>query len=275
MSIKQTYFYILREKIKKSNIIVLVGIFLVVISSIFTIITNVPIIYKFIAENIFYKTYKLNQIENLTVGKHINSYIRQFGDPLYIEDVETKIDKTNELKEYVFIDKLFFLDTIIDKNGNVVQYSVTTRDKDFNPKFIDQTFEDDNRKLEVKLGKTKFSELLKFPSHINGCVGAHNFYYFESIYHGNPGNYQSYAFGINESGYTDWDDNTTNMVGFINKYCTDEPEDHIVDKTSSSKELEFMRKNLTINTYLVTTPFLGVIDNNGIGPDYNRVRIYF
>lgn len=274
---KTNYFYILKEKFKKSNTIVISSILLLIISSIITISTGAPIIYKFINENLFYKSYIQKKLENLVAGAQISNFINQIGEPVYIEKINN--DKN---KEYVFINKLFYLDAIADNLGNVIQYAITTRDKNFNPIFESPMYTAKGDKYKVILGLTKLVELPELPFDIDACVGAHNWLYYETHYLGNPSNYQTYAFGLNQSGVHQSDfNNLTSLLQDVDKdYCKELKQiKNTSDKfenflTLSSSILE-LRKHLIINTFVITASFQEVITNSfGIGPDYNKVRVF-
>ena len=278
---KEISLYYLRDKLRHSNAIVIFGIFLLMFSSIITVSTGFPIILKFINEKVFYPSFIKAKIEKLNVGTQINNFTIEIGQPSFVKS----IGNDGKYKEYVFINKLFYLDAITDTNNNVVQYAVTTRDKSFSPAFYSPTYDTDNHKYNVQLGKTKFSDLPELPFCIDGCVGAHTWYYFETHYLGNPSNYQFYAFGLNMGGFDNSGEDAISRFAEVshNTSCnsnkTDITEINLNNKFSNPfGSVEKLREDLVINTYLVTAPFQSIIPNfngvGGIGPDYNDVRIY-
>lgn len=95
------------------------------------------------------------------------------------------------------------------------------------------------------------------------------FFYGERYYFGNPGNYETYFFSTNESGYmNDYDWATL-----------------IEAKTESIDDpmIQSFRENAIINTYAIAAPiayqrdigFIGFGSSSEffIGPDYNQVRL--
>lgn len=171
-----------------------------------------------------------------------------------------KNEKQEELKEYIFVNDLFYVQAVADSNNKVLLYSVTTRQKDFNPslKILDDS-------IEIILGKTKFSDINEEPEKEYGWAGAHSFFYTEEYYFGNPGNYASYYFSINDAGYLNLiEDFPYNL--FVN-------ENFIKDNPT---EMQKFRENSIINTYTVASPFLGIMEkvsNFSFGPSHHQVGV--
>lgn len=139
------------------------------------------------------KEEKYEALKKLSVEVQINYFTKLLGSPLYINPVEGNKD----LKEYVFVDDDFYVQTITNTNDKVYSYAIVSRKKDFNP-----TFEMSNL-FKVSLNKTPFSEWLigkDLPLNCYRFIGAHDpIYYFEEHYFGNPGLYLTYLVGINNS----------------------------------------------------------------------------
>ncbi|MFA5072741.1 MAG: ETEC_3214 domain-containing protein [Nitrospirota bacterium] len=181
-----------------------------------------------------------------------------------------------EIKEYIFGNQYFYLQVLTDKSGRVLAYGVTTRKADFNPSFkiLEHAFTADTSTPEdfskaiplafnIILGKTHFSDFPHSPENISANHGARRFHYYEEYYFGNPGNYQSYYFGINDSGYVDIDEDNVNIL-FKDEI---DPND---------KSVEAFRKRSTINTFFVTSPMRRdepALKEHLIGPDYDQVRV--
>jgi len=121
--------------------------------------------------------------------------------------------------EVVYIDRDFYVQALTDVDETVHAYSVTTRSKHFRPSFrppggfaverhlvlrrlgLHYRYE---RNRGIKLGKTRFAELMT-PNQAASWVGAHNAHYFEAVYLGNPGLYQTFVYSINDAGAWVWD----------------------------------------------------------------------
>lgn len=180
------------------------------------------------------------------------------------------------VKEYIFGSKYYYVQALTDSANKVLAYGITTRDKNFIPSFTilqdlyyaDPKNPSDETKLKsgaeiITLGKTKFSDI-GTPDNIFAYLGVHDFYYHEEYYYGNPGNYQSFFFAANESGYLDVDNDSLDF--FLSNKKIDPMDSTVVT----------FRKNSIINTIYITAPGEGfdnvMLRKYLVGPDYNQVR---
>lgn len=168
------------------------------------------------------------------------------------------------------------MQALTDLEGTVLAYSVTTRDKNFNPAITIWT----DKEIKIELGKTKFIEL-KEPNQITSYMGVHNFYYSEHYYFGNPGLYQSYYFTLSETGYMG--DVSFDSPEYYDKIDFDlEFDDSNARKDiirPTDRDVIKFRENSIINTFTVTAP-LGDFDGEvfkdvRFGPDLNQVRVMY
>lgn len=133
------------------------------------------------------KNRRYNIVEQLTTEVQITYFKKLLGDPIFINPAR------GELKEYVWVDQLFYVQAIANEDGKVLSYAVTTRDKDFNPEFYGSE--------GGKLGITTLSEFERSDV-CYGQAGAHPpYYYFEQYYLGRPGMYRYYLYGYSNAGY--------------------------------------------------------------------------
>ncbi|MDH4164351.1 MAG: hypothetical protein OEW15_16940 [Nitrospirota bacterium] len=188
----------------------------------------------------------------------------------------SSVAESKKIKEYIFGNQYFYLQVLADTSGRVLAYGVTTRKADFNPSFriLEHAFTGDKSAPEdikkavplafnIILGKTRFGDFPHTPENITANLGARRIHYHEEYYFGNPGDYQSYFIGVNDSGYVDIDHD--NMDFFFNKE---------IDPTD--KKVEAFRKKSTINTFFVTFPLGGdepALREHLIGPNYDQVRV--
>jgi hypothetical protein len=169
--------------------------------------------------------------------------------------------------EYVFIDRDFYVHAVTDVENTVQVYSVTSRTRRFRPKFRPPGGSSETRarwlrnlgfhyrfrpQTEVTLCKTRFAAL-ETPQAAAGWVGAHNWHYFEAFSYGNPGNYQTFVYSINDAGP---------LVGHprmadMNDFATGYPE---AGANRDLNELAEFRRNARINTYSVVGPDFVVDD---------------
>lgn len=275
---RNNFLYNLKKKLSKTNVFVLLGIFLFLLTSVITISTSIPIIKQVIEYKIFYKETMINNIGKLRAGTQITGFERLLGDPTFIFDVDVKMEEGIKLeppkKEYIFVNKFYYVDALTDLNGNVTQFAVTTRDRAFNPRFLTPSYSLNGDHFDITLGKSKFKDLPQESDKVRGCVGAHNWYYFEEYYLGNPSNYQTYAFGFNMSGYES--DKSLDLIGeYLNAISSTNcpPYKNFDERKVNMNALEYWRDNVVVNTYLITAPSYHVFPNNlGIGVYYNQVR---
>ena len=195
----------------------------------------------------------------------INYFEGLLGNPVFVNYSEY-----NGFKEFIFVNEFFYTQAITNDSGRVLAYSITTRKEDFNPEIELGPYTTENKIIKVKLGKTKFYEIdgVSFgdPESIDSRLGVHDWFYSEEHYFGNPGNYQSYFFSVNQAGYG-------------NEFYPPAIKDQR-DNTVKNPEIIDFRKNAIINTYTITVPMvnsktLGLSNNENylLGPDYNQVRV--
>jgi len=191
--------------------------------------------------------------------------------------VTEEATKQTEVKEYIFGNQFFYIQALVNESNSVLAYGVTIRDEDFNPTFkiLENAFTADKDNPEdfskatplaynIVLGKTHFSDIPSSPENIFSYLGARRLYYHEEYYFGNPGNYQSYFMGVNDSGNINIDYNNLEFFGEKNINYED-------------KAVSQFRKNSIINTFAKTSPFTGFNNDKFrkylVGPDLDQVRV--
>jgi len=214
------------------------------------------------------------KVNKLSTGVDLGYFKSILGEPVFVNNVGEPQDildiykrseqckNSQEQKEFIFVNNLFFVQAITNKNNAVIEYAVTTRRADFNPKF---KFWNGEREVEVVLGKSNFFAAISDPPEkIDYYCGAHNFGYDEEHYFGNPGNYQSYIFANNQAG----------IPGSTIACAINSLQNSPTPISPDRPELKELRKKAIINTYAVTAPQVD-IENLcfGIGPTYDQVRV--
>jgi len=173
--------------------------------------------------------------------------------------------------ECVYIDDYSFVHAVVDQDESVLAYSVTTRKRNFRPRFRPPggISEERGRILRalglrfrtrplvaIRLASSTFDELGD-PQQAGSWVGAHNLHYFEAFYWGNPGHYQTYVFSVNDAGYGAWATPFGAQAEFHDFSWGFRPSD------ASYKEMDTwraVRSGTRINTYTVISPALGLSD---------------
>lgn len=215
--------------------------------------------------------------------------IEVFFEILGREEFKNEVSETNE--ELIFVDRLYYVQAIVNQSGKVQFYSVTTRSKDFQPVFSVPSTSLDDDGAEIVLGKTTFGEMAieqHFLEGVFGCVGAHDFSYFETYYLGNPGNYLTYVLGVNESGlFGIAQPEGTEAYSGLDEFLRDVSPDCLIyiaeasganekdpPNLSSGSAIGF-RNEAPINTWGVVAPLedSSTFGTAMVGPAYSQVRI--
>jgi hypothetical protein len=136
-------------------------------------------------------------LRGLSLEVPISEFKARLGNPKII-------NQHKRLREYVFIDKSFYVNALTElTTDKVVFLAITSRKAGFNPVFSSPGYPESRPSFKVALGKDVFLKPLpdNEPSWIAGCVGANWFGYYETYYLGRPGGYQYFGFGMNQQGY--------------------------------------------------------------------------
>jgi hypothetical protein len=260
-------------KTLKKPTVILFGIVIFFFSSLITIVEGGGILEQKVFAPMRYKSVLYDKLANLAPETNVNYFISQLGEAAFINEYKSG------LKEYIFVHKLFYVQAIVNKSGKVIGYSVTTRDKNFNPRF---SF------FDIYLGESTFQDIAKEfggsrkPDWLISYLGAHDLFYTEGYYMGNPGGYQSFFFGMSMADYSN-----EKQYSVIPDYQT---KDLSLNFGSLGEEdlpqdiQTFLAENVnTINTYSILSPFVSIEDIASIrdgdiyfylfGPDQNQVRL--
>lgn len=282
----------LREKIilKLTNNILIVTIWMIVvfISSTLTIVDGITFAKKTADQTFFHNETHYRMLNTVKVNTDISSFITIIGQPILKEKSESYV-------KYTFENHDFFLTALVDEQDRVVTFSVTSKKKSFKPSFELPGYEANGYLGKITLNETKFVDLYpkiegplsdsiqdeslkelakhKFSHQTSpSCflhIGVRRFRYFEGSYLGNPSNYQTIYYGINDSGYMD-------------SYPMPENNDlWYILGTGECQLLDGNFRNSKVNTYVITAPFEFVENsistdsaNLLFGPDLDQVRVF-
>lgn len=276
------------ESIERSPTKLFIGLLVFLISSSMIIINGVGLAWNFYYQKIQWKQRSYELINSLAADVNIGYFESKLGKAAFLNVAE----KTNK-KEYIFVNKNYYIDAITDKNGKVLMYSVTTRNINFNPTSPDG---------KIVLGKSRFIDLANNdffgePIEIISWLGAHDAFYMEGYYWGNPMNYQIYYYSNSDAGFNNYDDsdyvgNPNYFPGYIENgqpkmfamLIDEEVSGEGPEYKKSSEIMEFRKRNTRIiNTYTITAPFITVGEMADyfkerdsfyfLGPDKNQVRL--
>ena len=258
------------DKVKKSNLALIIGVVLFLITAGITILNGYIIVKSSYEQTIGQKNILLKSLSLLSGDVDINYFDTVLGSPVF------KNVRQDDFLEYIYVNPHYYVQAVTNTTGKVIFYSVTTRDANFNPEVSFGGWdEENNRQKTVILGKTKFSELGNQPAVYASYPGVHNHFYSEGYWTGNPGGYRSYFFSINDSGYTS-EPAFLKHIPFVLASTTDFGKEDAI----SDLDLLNYRDTATINTYTVTAPMvlineIGEIEppDGLLGPNLNQVRV--
>jgi len=203
------------------------GWIIILISSFITIALAVVGLYKWGYEKINERRKFLQKTLLLVIGTNIENFKVVLGSPVFI-------NKIGEYDEFIFTNKYFYTQALVDPRGKIALYSITIKDEDFNP-----VLHIGGSSLSVTLGKTKFSDLVEHEPiktyKRGGDHGGFDFY-TEIHFFGRPGHYLEYGFSVNENGCGTFD--------YI-------PRSFLDDTPDNPTELATFRSKTYINTYTV------------------------
>src|SRR5258708_4505212 len=260
----------LKERVQNHPIVIAISVFGGFLTFSIGLGANITNVKDFFLNTVLEKETLAKKVATLAPEEHIGVYKHVLGEPTIINHNEK-----NRTKEYVFVNKYFYVDSVTDNDDKVIYFAITTRDASFNPVFTSPGYPKNIPSFTITLGKTTFSDLkndnANLPEFITGCAGAHNVGYYETHYLGNPGDYEDFGFGDNESGYVTNRDLLYSSLPSTLPFC-DGTTDISDEKLQQIKEL---RATEAINTYAVAAPYLSIKDytSNTLGVNNDQVRI--
>jgi hypothetical protein len=208
----------------------------------------------------------IKDVEGLVPGVNISVYQDKFGKPMFTQSLTEK-----NIKEYVFVNPHFYLDAVTNSSDAVLYFSVTIRDETFQPIFKSPGYPKNQPSFQITLGVSTFGDIPTLPEYIISFLGAHDFSYYETRYFGNPGHYQYFGFGLNQSGYF-----SSNAKAYISVFANNALYGERVWAITEQNLaiLEDFRTKVAFNTYAVSAP--SVVINNyagfNLGVNYYQVR---
>jgi len=244
--------------LKKLFFIVL-ALIVVAFSSFETVCEGVHRLHNLISTTLDRKSPLYRKLGSLSTDMHIGHFIDVLGKPVFRNAAPYHFEE-------VFVNDLFYVQALVDPNGNVMVYSVTTRDKRFNPEFDIGLTAAKGKKFPLRLGRTKFGDLPAQPYHVlmNGEAG--RFFFGEYYSMANLGDYQTFVFSVNDAGLIKVGNSSNllaNFYGHFDPYSL-----------TMSEELKKFRNDTVINTYSVIS---ANVDLRGIwipfGPDFEQVKV--
>lgn len=174
-------------------------------------------LYRYFYDLFFRNNNLYSKLETINTGTNVKYVDALIGEPFLIrnlpksmydfekeEEIETRVEN---LSERIYSDTKFYLQVISRENDEIVAYSITTRDRNFNPAIplVLYHLSGDGlakeRTFRIKIGESTFGDLKDYtPERIGfGMLNQHTFY-LEDFYYGRMGGYKNYFFGISPYG---------------------------------------------------------------------------
>lgn len=207
-------------------------------------------------------------LNKLSTEVQVSYFNKLMGDSTFLN-----FSPDRKQKEYIYVDSDYYVQAITNSDDKVLAYSITTRKKEFKPTF--------NKGLvKFKLGETTFSEIEKNPSNNEKCYGftsgaTASSYYFEEYYRGNPGNYLTYLYGVNDSGYNNQLDKPNGLF-FVGSPENFQNNGGIYECNKIPGNHSKYRAAQAINTYMEIAPSM-IFENIYFkyGVSYHQVRLLY
>jgi len=262
-------------------------------SSLITLTQGIGLITKFYKNNLAERKSYYQKLQTVAPGLQIGYIFEVLGSPAI-----TNSNKDGTKKEYIFVNKFFYLQAITRTDGYILSVAVTSRDKSFQPSFSAHGYTDkitinpnykeniNDSELDIKsllnikkgkeivLNKTTFLDVTSVEALKEGhtlCrahIGANRFSYSEETYLANPGNYQTMIVALNDAGNNG-----------VSKYYGEMFDTFFVnmeDQENCEKVPYGHRSDTVINTFVMTAPFVSGADISDFtfGADLRDVRVF-
>lgn len=246
---KMNWAELLKTALEKHPLIIIIALFITAISQLIILGQGYQQVQNIYKSTIGWRSTEEQIINRLSASINIAVFEKNLGIPVFVQTRE-------EITEYSFSRKGYWVQAITDQAGTVLRYAVTVCDPSFKP-----TFKYNPVGNLVTIGVTTFSEVADSIDSVEADyflgVNTANAYMTEKAYYGNPSNYQTVWWGLNDA---------------CNFYENISDSDHayLLDiEFSDNKEIDLadqkvneIRARTKINTFGISSPFEGVIASN-------------
>lgn len=146
-------------------------------------------------ENHRWREVEYSKLRSIHAGYTLARFEAVLGAPIFF-----RIDGRSNLREASFRRRGYWVQAVSRDDGTVLLYSVTACTRNFHPEFEVVGF----KGAGVTLGKTTFDKVMRRPddqyvvvNYFRGVTA--NTTYIDEVYGGNPSNYKTYAWGVNDA----------------------------------------------------------------------------
>lgn len=231
-------------RVRGSSMFVILALATVFVSSVITIGGAVIRARDYFQATVGWRALESEKLNRLVAGTNIGMFAALLGPPLFVRESSETVSGyygsrgwvTEPVTESTFRGHGYWVQAIHDRTGLVLVMSVTSCDVTFQPTF------DRAAPHPITLHRTTFADLgsaeyKKLRYFISGATA--NTYIYEEYYGGNPSNYQTIAWGINDAcPYTiDY-----SLLGALRD----------AERGVLSEGLQTFRQSTAVNTYVET-----------------------
>jgi hypothetical protein len=211
------------------------------------------------------------KLASLKSGYSFETFKEKLGAPLF----QNPIAKT-EYTDNIFRGRDYWVQVITDQDNRAMSYAVTSCKLDFQPTFL--FGEGGSAEGRVTLNRSLFPEVmqhgLRGQARITMGVTS-NSYVFEFLYGGNPSDYKTYAWGMNDACPVS-SGQLADPWSAWRKWAFSRPPEKGHDQAVNDldEEAQDLLSKSTVNTYAETAPFIALpeVYSAEIGVDRILIR---
>lgn len=231
--------------VQNNLVIVFIWILVVSLGAISKLIQDFNVIRTTYKNSIDVKSSEYEKLSKLSTRVSIDYFKDILGTPRIVRNNEPVSNK-----EYVFINKYYYVMATTDKNEIVETFAVTSRDETFKPTFKVPDGYNNMVGSKITLNSDTFSNYHSTLEANNGnnipnCysdIWPKGFSYIEGYYLGGSGEYQSFFVGLNDAG----------NLGTLKKDDFSIEQFEAINQDPSKCKPNDFRENRTFNTYMLS-----------------------
>ena len=252
---KKNWAELLKVTLEKHPLIIIIALFVTAISQLVILGQGYQQAKEIYKNTINWRNTEEQIINKLSASINIAVFEKYLGIPVFVKSVEGAT-------EYSFSRRGYWVQAITDQSGSVLRYAVTVCDPSFKPRLQYNPVG-----KPVTIGVTTFSEVVESidsiePDYFFGLATANN-YMTERAFYGNPSNYQTTWWGLNDvcNFYENISDADREYLLNIN-FSDNENID------LSDQKINDIRIRTKINTFGISSPFEGVASSSAINKKF-------
>lgn len=254
---KKNWAELIKNAIQRHPIIIVMALIITAISQLIILGQGYQQANDIFQKTIGWRNYEEKNINKLSASVNIRLYEQLLGIPVFVNTIDG-------ITEYSFSRRGYWVQAITDSSGTVLRYAVTVCDPTFTP-----TIKYNPVGKPVTIGVTTLAEVAEDDESVEAeyflAVATANAYMTEKVYYGNPSNYQTVWWGLND------------VCNFY-QYISDEDHSYLLEVEISDKhelniqdeKIKEIRLRTKINTFGISSPFEGVATSSAT---HNRFQL--